>query len=1384
MKKLLILAAVFVSGVAMAQTTTKNYVKSTSYQKPVQNELEINSLSNTDKIQNITYYDGLGRPEQSIALRQGGQQGTSNSQNELTYDWVAGNYSTPFFNRIGSNSENEIINGITPFGDTDLLWECRNQDNNTVVALSPDGGWNTTIFPVDKTIGYRYTVWVKRTGNLTDGAAYHGTQYVNNLDGTENTNPYFWAGDLPQIDTWYLLVGIIHPHNYTGADTGESGVYDLQGNKVLDGSEFKWKANTTVSRFRNYLYYAENTDVKQYFYKPLLQKNAGGQKDIVTPVVYDEYGRQTKEYLSYPDVSQGTFIPTPTAISNQELYYTQNYQEDLSTNTPNPYSEKAFEASPLNRILKQGAPGEDWKINPTSDTDHSIKFNYQTNASNEVVFYQVTFPTGNTNAPQLKYNGFYHTNELYKTITKDENWTSGNNHTTEEYKNKQGQVVLKRTYNNNQQHNTYYVYDDYGNLTYVLSPNGSDTVLNQNNEVQNSVVDNLCYQYRYDHRNRLIEKKIPAKGWEYIIYDKLDRPILTQDAKLRATNNWLFTKYDALDRVTYTGMYKAKDKNGVILDRAAIITTINGQSNLNENRVTNLTNISDASLYYSNKVFPQIHTEVYTINYYDDYPKDIHTIFPNIGAFELAEQNVEISSNTKSLATGSKIRVLNTRNWIINATYYDDKARPVYIASKNEYLNAIDKVISALDFVGKPIATKTTHIKNGLTIVTDDKFTYDQANRLLTQTQSINNSTPELIVNNQYDDLGQLIKKKVGGAVAALPETSTGLQSVDYKYNIRGWLKQINDVDQMGDDLFSFKLNYNTQEGGILYDNLYNGNISQSIWRTANIDTEKRGYFYQYDDLSRISRGIMRKGGNLDVYTRHHLRRVTYDKNGNILNLQRDNATTIIDNLTYAYNGNQLQSVTDVYGANYATEGFVDKNTTGNDYSYDVNGNMIVDKNKDITAIQYNHLNLPTQVTIQDKGEIKYVYDATGVKQTKLINQENTITQTEYAGNYIYENNTLKFFSHPEGYIEPTVTSGKGGLFLSAANYVYQFKDHLGNIRLSYSDSDGNGDIDAATEIIEENNYYPFGLKHKGYNNVINGTDHKYTYNGKEEQHELGLNWIDYGARNYDASLGRWVNIDELAEDYFNNSPYNYVANTPLIAYDPDGKRISIVGDKEYRSQVLMRLLLGALNSDTFAKELSSAFKSENTLFIFDPSRDGDHLVVQGAGKNDESFGFDLSKENDNLDASNGRNGNELEANATTYIGHELSHFNSKQEGKLLTSDERYSQFNADEVNAVETENKIRQEIGLSQRTHYGGVNVYGMGLSESNKHPGSYILTRKKNYALIAKENINNRSNRLKNMNISSRGILLFYRGGTKRRKDFIKKPLPQKELHISPRK
>ncbi|UPQ80460.1 RHS repeat-associated core domain-containing protein [Flavobacterium azooxidireducens] len=419
--------------------------------------------------------------------------------------------------------------------------------------------------------------------------------------------------------------------------------------------------------------------------------------------------------------------------------------------------------------------------------------------------------------------------------------------------------------------------------------------------------------------------------------------------------------------------------------------------------------------------------------------------------------------------------------------------------------------------------------------------------------QQINNGTPQLIAHNSYDELGNLMVKRIGGTDVS---AATPLQKIDYKYNIRGWLLSINDganLQQVTDpmDLFAFKINYNTVENDVngSIKPLYNGNIAETFWKTAN-DNHLRSYSYNYDDLNRLNEALFHKN---DVLVHAYNEKITeYDKNGNIKGLQRNSSledeldTIEIDDLTYEYreNTNQLIKLTDD-STPTNNGGFVDGANLAIEYEYDDFGNMTKDHNKGITEIVYNHLNLPTKITFANSGQIVYVYNALGVKTEKIVTQGSTETTTKYmAGGYQYENNVLKFFPHAEGYVIKEGTS--------TYKHVFNYTDHLGNIRLKYCDLNLNGTIES-NEILEENHYYPFGMKHERYNEDSSALANKYKYNGKEWQDELGLNMYDYHARNYDPAIGRWMNIDPLAENSRRWTPYNYAYNNPIYFIDPDG---------------------------------------------------------------------------------------------------------------------------------------------------------------------------------------------------------------------------------------
>ncbi|MCD8413737.1 DUF6443 domain-containing protein, partial [Tenacibaculum finnmarkense] len=433
--------------------------------------------------------------------------------------------------------------------------------------------------------------------------------------------------------------------------------------------------------------------------KQSISVQAGGNsEDIISHTEYDALGRQVKEYLPYSKPTQNGAINTGNIASEIQRYYKNKYPKDFS-GVPlpdvNAYSEKEFDGSPLNRVLKQAAPGQDWRLNG----GHEIEFDYQTNIEGEVTLFGVTTNFSNaTYTPTLTGgNDTYLAGQLYKTITKDENHTeeTGKLHTTEEFKNKQGQVVLKRTYalinSIERAHDTYYVYDDYGNLTYVLPPKANSvSSVNTLKNIKNQLND-LCYQYTYDYRNRLVEKKIPGKGKEVIVYDILDRPVLTQDAIQKTQKKWLFTKYDILGRVVYTGIYT----HATDIYRPAMQTHFNNNVAVKMYE-TALKITGTLGNYYSNLNFPKTGIEVLTVNYYDDYTFNTLTTATSANYY-----GIPFTRNTKGLATGSKVKVLEEARWITTISHYDEKARPVYVYSKNDYLGTVDISESKLnDFTG------------------------------------------------------------------------------------------------------------------------------------------------------------------------------------------------------------------------------------------------------------------------------------------------------------------------------------------------------------------------------------------------------------------------------------------------------------------------------------------------------------------------------------------------------------------------------------------------------------------------------------------------------------------------------------------------------------
>ena len=513
-------------------------------------------------------------------------------------------------------------------------------------------------------------------------------------------------------------------------------------------------------------------------------------------------------------------------------------------------------------------------------------------------------------------------------------------------------------------------------------------------------------------------------------------------------------------------------------------------------------------------------TNVLVQHFYDSYA------FRSQAGFNNSNFPDDASGNGKGALTASVATVLGSSNKIYTAYYYDIKGRVVKTVQSNP-LGGYDVAATVYTFTNKPATVTHTHTASGKTTRTEVyTYSYDHADRLLKVEHTLG-GTKITLADYAYDNLGRLQSKSLHGSAT---------NKLTYAYNVRGWLTGISGSK------FTQNLYYNNGNGTAKY----NGSISSMTWKAGNESTI-RGYKFTYDGFSRLMNATYGETAGINTNTNRFSENVTaYDKNGNIKTLQRYGQTGastygLIDNLTFTLGGNQLTRVDDAVATSAYNNGFEFKDGVkqANEYNYDSNGNLTKDLNKGISTITYNVLNLPNMVTFSDGSTIAYTYGADGTKLKTVHKTGSTTTTTDYCGNVVYENGVQKLLLTDEGYV--TLSDGK---------YHYYLKDHQGNNRVV---------INQSGTVEETNHYYPFGGVFASSGNV-----QPYKYNGKELDAKKGLNWYDYGARHYDAALGRFTTVDPSAENYYSTSPFTYCLNNPLNYIDPLGTDTVDVKDVDW----------------------------------------------------------------------------------------------------------------------------------------------------------------------------------------------------------------------------
>jgi RHS repeat-associated protein len=790
--------------------------------------------------------------------------------------------------------------------------------------------------------------------------------------------------------------------------------------------------------------------------------------DVIAPAVYDSYGREYRKFLPVtPGGNMGKLQNGIISAGNYSSTHLYNDGNDQVVDDTDPYVETVFEPSPLNRTLKEGSPGTVWKpVNPGGDVystaDKTVKRRYLSNVSANVLVWTI-------NASNQPMNGsgttriYFQDNTL--TVAK-----SMNEHNAEvlEFSDKNGRLLLrKHQYKAGLYTLTYYIYDNAGNLRVVLPPEAVRRLDTEYFPASGTAIEDFlsrwAYRYKYDDRNRLVEKQLPGADPIYLVYDNRNRVVLTQAGNQRKDDtgaitkkDWSFIKYDTLNRPVITGIYT----HSQVISQASMAALIN------TTKFCEKYNGNAGTHGYTNNVFPSTSLQILTVSYYDNY--DFVTPLVNNGNSAITSYNYQTGDlpGQESAAqgklvgqvTGAKVLVVGSTTYLWTVSYYDWKYRPIQVITLN-HKNGIDRVTNVYDLT-RLRKTKTTHV-NGASHSVYRSLHFDHVGRLSKIFHRLDSYDSVLLSQSEYNAIGQLISRKVHSRTNG----ASFAQSTDYSYNIRGWLKGVNPLAETS-DLFTMELRYQdpTSQGGPAQ---YNGNISEMIWSSAAMDRQSYGFYY--DTLNRLKESKyynLSRAGQTNRYTERigGVNAKGYDLNGNILKMLRYGKTTatafgITDNMTYTYSGNQVTRVDDAVAKNVAADGFKENIKQANEYKYDANGSLTKDDNKGITDIDYNYLNLAQQVNKGATDYVVYTYDAAGRKLAQQV-FGTTPKTTDYIGEFVYEGNNLQYILHEEGRIVPDNAPGAPRPY----DYQYFLKDHLGNVRVTFSEKKTTNEYNATLE--------------------------------------------------------------------------------------------------------------------------------------------------------------------------------------------------------------------------------------------------------------------------------------------------------------------------------
>jgi RHS repeat-associated protein len=1054
--------------------------------------------------------------------------GVAGGNGTYTYQWQRSSTSS-FADMI--NIEGATATGYTPPSNISgtTYYRVMVSDNGStnysfmaVVTVSPplQPGHITpreyTIAP--NTSPGRLSATAARYGMCTGGYTYQWEQSTDgfNYTGIAGAQGATYEAGVLLATTWFRRKVVCGPETaYTAACKVSIGLVEAENLNYITVRDFMRGGVTDQQTAAGITEVREVKENTRYFdglgrpVQSVTTQGSNGGKDVVQSMIYDQFGREAIQYLPFISTTGDGKFKTNALAELNGFYKEQTPDESIY------FAQTEFELSPLNRVLKVTGAGDSW-----TGADRGIENSYRVNETlDEVCKWTVTDPAVSGDFGTYRFIAYYPKGELLKTVITDEN-----NKQIIEFKNREGKVILKKVQLTADAENgsgsghagwlcTYYIYDDRQQLRCVIQPQGVSALQSYYWNVaadDGIALYEQCFRYEYDARGRMIMKKMPGAAPVYMVYDARDRMVMLQDATMRTQGKWMVTKYDNLNRQVETGLWT------------------------NSTAFTTHWENARAATAYPNTTADY---ELLGKTHYDDYsnlPSGLTASLYNSGygnyltaSAASPDHATPLTQSTavKSMVTWTSVKVPGTAGQFLSTVnIYDDKARIIQTQSIN-ITGGLDVVTSQYSFSGQVLRSHLKHqVLGGATQTYEvaTKNTYDDQGKITAVEKNLNGSGWKRITALTYDALGRLKTKKLAPGF----NNSAGLETLSYDHNIRGWLLGMNrtyvkSIAATAGSYFGFDLGYDKiaiGNPGNYANAQYNGNIAGTMWKSRG-DLQIRKYDFAYDAVNRLTAAdfnqyntSFNKNDGVDLSVSN----ITYDGNGNILTMDQKglklNTSDHIDRLRYTYLpfSNKLLNVIDINNDPLTTLGdfrytsshlqktskdawaqdpMAVNATAITDYSYDDNGNLISDKNKDITSITYNFLNLPQTITVNGKGQISYVYDATGNKLQKVVTETNAAvaynnasyttgitTTTSYLGDFVYESKSysntalsalgythkLQFLGHEEGRIRYIAGNGAAPAHFE---YDYFIKDHLGNVRMLLTEEQQTDVYDAGMEV-------------------------------------------------------------------------------------------------------------------------------------------------------------------------------------------------------------------------------------------------------------------------------------------------------------------------------